>query len=260
LATIHLDFYARGSVATLNLNTQLKAPRIGPHTRLTWFWKAVFGSLILDGLILLLEPGAITPQLARLGAILCALLTLPFIDQEKLARGLALLRSRPSDTKSDKSKLVKIGIVLAVALALMIKLSSLPEIRSVAALAIAAILVFGAWVTIQHVLKTLNEQRDLIASSPAQRVKLWENQIVAIVALPIIAARAPSLLGALSYSQGDSYLVTLSCLATTVLLLMITKPKRSAYIGSCRRCKAPVPVAYVSYGSCPGCDKGLREL
>jgi hypothetical protein len=253
LATIHLDFYARGSVATLNLNTQLKAPRIGPHTRLTWFWKAVFGSLILDGLILLLEPGAITPQLARLGAILCALLTLPFIDQEKLARGLALLRSRPSDTKSDKSKLVKIGIVIAVALALMIKLSSLPEIRSVAALAIAAILVFGAWVTIQHVLKTLNEQRDLIASSPAQRVKLWENQIVAIVALPIIAA-------ALSYSQGDSYLVTLSCLATTVLLLMITKPKRSAYIGSCRRCKAPVPVAYVSYGSCPGCDKGLREL
>jgi hypothetical protein len=90
-------------------------------------------------------------------------------------------------------------------------------------------------------------------------IEQWQTQLITIFILPAMAARAISLTITLTDYSQDRMLWCGAGMLMSALLLAMLKPKKEYFVGVCQRCKHPVPVVFVEFGSCPLCDETLRD-
>lgn len=228
--------------------------RIGPFTRLSTVWRLTVLSLTLDGVVALFLNTTLSTEQAYTTAALCAVLTLPFLNQRALARRVAALRRVQADVQTKKRRITKAALPLLLATIVVAKLAALPAVRNVVSLLAAAILLLGIISSLQHIIREGRAQSARLRSSPWLYVNLWERQLLIIFSVPMIAARLVSACGALSLGTSPHPIYGAIYVVVSVLLLLALKPDKTAFVGWCPRCKSPAPIAFVEYGSCPHCD------
>jgi hypothetical protein len=234
--------------------------RTGPHTRLSQVWSALVLSLPFDTLWVFVPHSAIAEGYAQSLAIVCALITLPFLNQKRIASFLSDLRSLAKEPNKKNARTIQVALVLIVLLLIAAKLLVLPSIRTVVGALCATIVVVGALKGAQHVRQHQRQQTRELEDSPWLRVTLWEQQVVVIWCIALVAARLISLFASLSLNGTGVSELSISGFAASFLLLLCLKPNRAAFVGVCKKCKTPIPIAFVDYGSCPSCDKALQQL
>lgn len=140
-----------------------------------------------------------------------------------------------------------------------VKALLLPRLDNIVALFFLLCLVIGALKTFQQALKDTKVLRDTHRNNPKIQIDQWQMQLVVIFLLPMIAARAVSICLSAANTEPDQLAWCGTGLLTSGLLLSMLKPKRTCFIGVCQKCKHPVPIVFVEFGSCPRCDDKLRE-
>jgi hypothetical protein len=249
------------NVSRLKSNTPPPARRrIGPHTRLTRVWSILLASLLLDVVWVFVPHTPISEEIALALAITCAVLTLPFLNQNNLALLLSRLRSFGRNPEQKNTRMAQRLLLVVLVLLVAGKLVVLPSLTNILGVLCAAVVCFGILRSIQQARQAQNKHAKELQDSPWLQVILWEQQIVIISCIALAAARLVSLFGSLSLKGTGVTSLSLGSFGASVLLLLCLKPNRSAFIGICKRCKTPIPITFVDYGSCPSCDKALQEL
>jgi len=234
-------------------------PRVGPYTRLTQIWRLVFYSLGLDALIALFNKNPFPIPNVESAAILCALLSLPFLNQRAIAVRMSSLRSFHKRGDQKKPKALKATLIMAATLVAAAKFLALSNFRNIVGLIFSAILLLGIVTSLRHAIESARVHGQALKDSPWLQLSLWEKQLIIIFTIPIVAARLVSLLGALSVSNSEVSPLSIGCFGASVVLLLVLKPQRANYIGMCAKCKTPIPIVFVEYGSCPACNQELAE-
>jgi len=201
----------------------------------------------------------INPSHAQTGAIACALLTLPFLNQDRIARSMAALRTTYRNPSRRTQQLFSAMLVVVVVLLIISKLLAFSRFDSLLGLAFTAVIVIGIASSIRTIIAQRQSQAQALAQSPWEYIPLWERQLVVAATIPMVTARLVSLLVAASADHGEISALTLGAFCTSVVLLLILKPTRATYVGHCMRCKTPVPIAFVQFGSCPACNDELAQ-
>jgi hypothetical protein len=101
--------------------------------------------------------------------------------------------------------------------------------------------------------------REHLLSDAWSHVQRWEDQVLIVFMIPLLAARLTSLCGALMSVPTENGALRAVLVGIGILLLCVVKPQKTYFIGACPRCKHPVPIATVDLGSCLNCDAQLRE-
>lgn len=243
----------------MNSDKRSLTNRVGPFTRLSQVWRIVFLSLIIDGVLAHFLSTTIPSEVTQRIAALCAIIVLPFLNQKRLAKRIALIRGQMGGNRAKSAGSNKAIIIAVITLIVVTKLALLPALNSIAAFIVAGIIVLGIVSTIKHFLKESTTRSQSLSKSPWLYVLLWERQLVIVFCLPIIAARLISLCGALSLGTMQTPAMGALYLITSAVLLTAIKPDKSAFMGWCPICRSPVPIAFVEYGSCPRCNKELAD-
>jgi hypothetical protein len=234
--------------------------RIGPFSRLSKAWSIVFASLLLDGLLAFRQIAIIPQDRAHLISIICLIITLPFLNQLHVSRFLAGIRGLQVKNRDTSPRGVnRIFLGFTVAGLILAKLLLLPSLTNFISLIVTAGLIFGIVLSARHFIQEANKHSSNLRKSPWLYIQLWERQMVILYCLPIFAARAVSLVGALSINSEGPPIDGIVYPLTSIILLLALKPSRSSFIGWCKRCKAPTPIAFADYGSCPACDEMLAR-
>jgi hypothetical protein len=182
-------------------------------------------------------------------------MTLPFLNQGGICRMVSRLRAHNKKHLESRSTLIG-GIVLGgLVLMLSVKLLLLPRIDNAVALIFVLCVVFGAFKTFRQALKDTKSSRDTLSETPMSHIEQWQTQLVIIFLAPILGARAISLCLSLADVSKDHPLWWGGGIAISALFLAMLKPKRELFVGVCHRCKHPVPIVFVEFGSCPLCDE-----
>jgi hypothetical protein len=90
-------------------------------------------------------------------------------------------------------------------------------------------------------------------------IEQWQTQLIIIFALPALTARAVSMVMSMADYSHDRIVWCAAGVLMSALLLAMLKPKKEYFVGVCQRCKHPVPIVFVEFGSCPLCDEKLRN-
>lgn len=234
--------------------------RIGPHTRLMRVWSTLLASLLLDVVWVFVPHTPISEEIALALVITCAAITLPFLNQNNLALLLSRLRNLGRNPEQKNVRMVQRLLLIVLVLVVVGKLAILPSLTNFLGALCAAAVFFGILRSVQHARREQKQQDKDLRESPWLQVTIWERQIVIISCIALAAARLISLFGSLSLQGTGVTPLSLGSFGASVLLLLCLKPNRSAFIGICKKCKTPIPIAFVDYGSCPSCDKGLEKL
>lgn len=233
--------------------------RIGPYTRLSRIWQGVLYSLVIDAVAVVLVNAPISSAQAEVGAVLCALLTMPFLNQRGIAQGMAHLRTLARTPDHRTQRLVSVLLVLVLGVIITSKLLTFSRVDNLLGAVFTALIVIGIVSSIRTMLAHRQAQAKQLTEAPWEYIPLWERQLVIIAAIPMVTARLVSLFGALSTHDGEVTGLTIATFGTSMLLLLILKPNRATYVGHCSRCKTPVPIAFVQFGTCPACDPELGD-
>jgi hypothetical protein len=233
--------------------------RVGPYTRLSRIWQIVMCTLGADALVVLFVNSHISPGHAEVGAVLCALLTLPFLNQRAIAHGMANLRALTRKPDHRTQRIFSALLVVVLGLIITSKLLAFSRVDNLLGATFTALIVIGIVSSIRTMLAHRQAQAKQLAAAPWEHIPLWERQLVVTAAMPMVTARLVSLFGALSTQNSQVTGLTLTTFGTSLVLLLILKPNRATYVGHCARCKTPVPIAFVQFGSCPACDQELGE-
>jgi hypothetical protein len=140
-------------------------------------------------------------------------------------------------------------------LAIVVKPLLVGRVDNVAAVVLIAFLIFGAVKSAKHAIEKEKASRELFKDSPWSHISQWEAQLVTILGIPIMLARVVSLCATLGADATP--LSTLGAFLVSAILLSMLKPEKRFFVGFCGRCKHPVPIVFVDYGSCPLCDERL---
>jgi hypothetical protein len=202
----------------------------------------------------------LSPERAQIVGAVSVAITLPFLNQSRLARSLARLRRWQSRASGHKPPLpAKTLVIIVLSVLIAGKLLLLPTLNNFASFAVAGILLLGVISTVRHVLREAIIRSQSLIKTPWLHVRLWEQQLVTLFCIPMAAARIVSLCGALSVGAALHPFLNVTYLIISVILLLALKPERSSFIGWCPQCKSPTPIAFVEYGSCPQCDEQLAR-
>jgi hypothetical protein len=222
-------------------------------------WQGLFLSLGLD----LLIPYVAAPRMPlSIGfdlASLCALMTLPFIDQQRAHSTLSRLRVAHKKGLSASSKTTPVVIGAVALLVIVAKSITLAGGAGIIP-ALVIIVMLGA--TAKHLRAAYREgirDQESLRSNAWANVRRWEHQVVIVSLVPMLTARAIGLCGALSMFPSEDPVLRAVFSGTSLVLLLILKPYKPFFLGSCARCKQPVPIVISDLGSCLGCDEDLRE-
>ena len=209
---------------------------------------------------MLIRPAIISADAAQMISIIAALITLPFMDQARISRVLSKLRKKPNSATTKINKRGPIVIGMTVGSIICGKFILLPRLDNLIALTFAAILIIAAIVSLSHAIKQHREHTRLLMESQWRQIVVWEQQILIIFCIPIFTARLISLCGTLSVINSQSIASNFIYFFTRVALLLALKPSRSSFLGVCANCKAPVPIAFVEYGSCLNCNQESHSM
>ncbi len=234
--------------------------RTGPHTRLTQVWSVLFLSLPLDAVWAFIPHSPLSEETAQILAITCAVITLPFFNQNRVTAVVSHLRALGKNPEQKNARAMQLILLVAATLAVTAKLLVLPSLSSLLGALCAAIVLFGVFRGAQSIKQQRREQAKVLNESPWLQVTLWERQLVFIWGIALLAARFVSLFGSLSLQGTGITLVSTTCFTASLLLLLCLKPNRTAFVGVCKKCRTPIPIAFVDYGSCPSCDQDLQQL
>lgn len=124
---------------------------------------------------------------------------------------------------------------------------------------VLATLVIASLVVVRRALQQHQLDRAQLMKNPWQHIQRWEDQLLIITLLPMVAARTVGLCSSLTSPALHHSLFYPTCLVSSMLLLLLLRPQRAHFIGTCIRCKQPVPIAVASFGSCMQCDTQLRD-
>ena len=241
-------------------NSELTKRRIGPFARLSKVWVIVFLSLLLDGVLVFSQIVIIAPERAQIISIICGIFILPFLNQGNISRFLARIRGiQGRNRNSGKTAASRLLVGTAIGGLILTKLLLLPSISNFVSLIVTGGLIVGIILSARHFLSEAHKHSNALLASPWLYIQLWERQMLILYILPIVAARCISLCGALSTHATDDSVTSASYPIASAILLLALKPARSSFIGWCKKCKAPTPIAFVDYGTCPACDGALAQ-
>lgn len=241
--------------------------RKGPYTRIAQFWRFIFASLVIDLAVsatinpkaAILKSAAINLNALELVATTCAACTLPFLNQSRILDLLSKLRRAQNRGRSANSRSpLRWGGVLLVAVLILAKLTLLPTLNNLLSVVFAVVFLIAALTSARHILRESSAHAKSLIASPWLYIPIWERQLVILIAIPILLARMVSLMGALSLCCGANNALAFVATITSAILLLALKPERRSFVGLCKRCLAPAPLAYVEYGSCPQCGGGFE--
>jgi hypothetical protein len=242
----------------LKWNSEHTKRRIGPFARLSKIWVIVFLSLLLDGVVAFSQIVIIEPERAQLISIICGIFILPFLNQGNVCLFLARIRGfQERNRNSGKAIANRLLVGTTVGGLILAKLLLLPSISNFLSLIVTGGLIFGIILSARHFISEAHKHSSYLRASPWLYIQLWERQILVLYILPIVAARCISLCGALSTYTTDNSIISAVYPIASAILLLALKPARSSFIGWCKKCKAPTPIAFSDYGSCPACDETL---
>lgn len=142
-------------------------------------------------------------------------------------------------------------------MAIVLKPLLVGRVDNIAALILVAFLVLGAIKSAKHAIDKEKASRELFKDSPWSHISQWEAQLVTILGIPMLLARAVSIFTTVSATADAAHTSTLVGFFVSAILLAMLKPERRFFVGFCGRCKHPVPIVFVDYGSCPLCDERL---
>jgi succinate dehydrogenase/fumarate reductase cytochrome b subunit len=216
-------------------------------------------SLCVDPLIAGYSSPQIPKEEALRMAILCAVATIPFLKQDAVCRVVAKLRTHNKKLLESPSTWTTGMIVGGIALMASVKALLIPRLDNVIAIIFLLCVIFGVLKALRQAVKETKAVRDTHRDNPKMQIDQWQMQLVVIFLLPIIAARAISILLSAASTAPDALRWCGAGLLTSGVLLLMLKPKISCFIGVCRTCKHPVPIVFVEFGSCPRCDETLLE-
>lgn len=242
-----------------NLKHQASAaqPRPGPHAILSGLWKVVAGSLLIDPLLWSLPHPVVEAGVAERGALLCALVTIPFLNQAGICSRIAALRKGNKEAVHGKTRRAR-GLFLAALVAVvLLKPLLVGRVDNVVALIFLLFVLFGAIKSVKAALEKERATRELFKDSPLYHISQWQAQLVTVVGIPFMLARAVSLFTTWSSPSYESSPAAIVGFMVSCALLAMLKPERRLFIGSCSQCRHPVPIVFVDYGSCPRCDERL---
>jgi hypothetical protein len=216
-------------------------------------------SLCIDPLIAVYSSPQIPKDGALRVAIGCALLTLPFLKQDRVCQLVAKLRTHNKKLLESRSMLMS-GVILAgITIMAAVKVLMLPRLDNLVAMAFLLCVIVGALKTFRQALRDTKALGEILSENPRKQIDQWQRQLVVIFLLPMLAARAISLTLSAASTAPDQAVWCGAGLLMSGLLLSMMKPARSCFIGVCRTCKHPVPIVFVEFGSCPRCDEKLKE-
>jgi hypothetical protein len=144
-------------------------------------------------------------------------------------------------------------------LAILLKPLLVGRVDNAMTLVLVAFLALGAIKSAKQAIDKEKASREMFKDSPWSHISQWEAQLVTILGIPIMLARAVSICATLGVTADSSGLVPLVGFVASALLLGMLKPEKRFFLGFCERCKHPVPIVFVDYGSCPRCDKRLSN-
>lgn len=231
--------------------------RRGPHARTHLLWSILLGSLVADPLIPLITTPQIPLELATSVAVLCAVLSLPFIAQTSLHALLSRLRHMHAESLKG-SRGLAYGLTGSAVILLLGKGLLAAKISPILTLIIFLIVASGLRSYMSTFLKQGEEDKQLFKANPWAQVQRWEEQLIVFVSLPLILARVIGLCGAFADVPPDLSSVRFVFLGVSALFLGMLQPNRPFFIGYCRRCKHPTPIVFQDMGCCLNCDAGLR--
>jgi hypothetical protein len=227
----------------------------GPHSILSVIWKLISLSLLLEPLLWSLPHPNLPQAIAERAALLCSILTLPFLNQASVCNRVGALRRANKAAVDGKSKRFRGIFVALLILAILLKPLLVGRVDNMAAVVLVAFLIFGAIKSARYAIEKEKSSRELFKDSPWSHISQWEAQLVTIVGIPIALARVVSLCSTLSVAATP--LSNLAAFLVSGILLAMLRPEKRFYLGFCEQCKHPVPIVFVDYGSCPLCDKRL---
>lgn len=216
-------------------------------------------SLVADGVAALLLNTTLSAERAQAIAAVSAVIALCFANQRSVSQGVAKVRRSQNHSRHAGSRRNAIVVTALLAALVFAKLIFLPTLNNFASLLAALILLVGIASSLRHLIRESRARTEALRISPWLYITLWERQLVVLFCIPMIAARCISLCGALSLGTMSHPYFAGAYLATSIVLLLILQPQRSAFMGWCPLCKSPTPVAFVEYGSCPKCDSTLAN-
>lgn len=231
--------------------------RRGPHSILAGLWKIVAISLLIDPLLWSLPHPILSQAIAEQGALLCALLSFPFLNQASICNRVSALRRGNKAAVEGKTKRFRGLFLVPLVIALLLKPLLVGRVDNVVALVLVMVLVLGAIKSAKHAIDKEKASRELFKDSPWSHISQWEAQLVTIFGIPIMLARAVSIFTTSSATADAAHTSTLVGFFVSAFLLAMLKPEKRFFIGFCGRCKHPVPIVFVDYGSCPLCDERL---
>jgi len=220
-------------------------------------WKIVAGSLLIDPIIWSLPHPVIESSLAERGALLCALVTIPFLNQAGVCSRIASLRKGNKAAVHGKTKRARGLFLTALVAVLLLKPLLVGRVDNVVALIFLLFILFGAIKSVKAALEKEKATRELFKDSPLYHISQWQAQLVTVVGIPFMLARAVSLFTTWGSPPYESYSAAIVGFVVSCALLAMLKPERRLFIGSCSRCRHPAPIVFVDYGSCPLCDERL---
>lgn len=233
--------------------------RMGPFTFLTLSWNVIFLSLTVDAVVIFLLDSPVIYDPTGTYSILCALLVLPFLNQKGVASYLAVSRTlqRKNHTTIRRfySHLALIGGVIAVA----IKLSGIGSLHPVNALIFCTCILLWAGLLINHHWRIQRAKLHQTNDYRYESILLWERQVVYLNLFPLLMARGISFFAILATNFALLSLPSYGYILGSALFLLLLKPKQEFYLGACPNCQRTVPIAFVSYQSCPSCDTNLAK-
>jgi quinol-cytochrome oxidoreductase complex cytochrome b subunit len=222
-------------------------------------WQGLLLSLGVD----LLIPTLLTPWIPLASAFeiasLCALLTLPFIDQHRVQKAISRLRNAHKKGLSSSSATIPLAMVALVLVTVLGKSLALVGASGIVPLLVVTIMLGGA---LKHAAQAYREglrDRESLKNNSWTNVQRWEHQLLIVSLIPMLAVRVISLCGALTIIPPANAALRFVFLGTSLLFLLMLKPQRVFFLGSCSRCKQPVPIVISDLGSCLGCDENLRQ-
>ena len=233
--------------------------RQGPHARTSLLWQILMGSLVLDALIPLTAVPKIPIELATRLAALCAIATLPFLAQNFVHTLLSKLRMLHLRTIEEASHALPLLVAAGVSGIFLLKILIVFQLPNmVAAIPVMAILIAVGIKYFIQLSKEAKADRKFLEGNPWARVQRWEHQLLIFAILPLIAARLIGVCGSLADLPGHASAPRLTFTMVSALFLAMLRPDRSLFMGLCKSCKQPVPIAFRDLGCCLQCSAPLR--
>ena len=243
----------------INLNGPKNPVRIGPYTRLSRIWGVLFASLIIDPFLPALLHLNLPYSVAVTVAVALAIPLLPCTAQHTVHDLIARLRGYNRKVMKSRSSYFQILLLIAILAGVLPKLVAIAGINSIFLIAVLISVLGISMINFKRLLKQHRDESALLLTSPWLQIQRWEVQLVLLLSIPLLAARAISICGVCLALPTNDYLARVPFLLAAALFLGMLKPDKRLFLGPCRKCKLPVPIVLVDLGSCLHCDQALRD-